>query len=766
MACKRFILALSLLAVAAGVWADESTELFKKAAGGSWSNPVTPVGQDMRRPPDLGAFFKSGKLALYAPEYFPAWAMGVNAPELTLFEGMDALGLGGPTRLALSCQGKTEVFPAGTPLDANKLAAMDRPWMLLWFTGAKGWRDFDFPLLLVLQRQPVSAAWSGGALRLTFKGDAGLVFLMPLFGYYKPPQADRSFADPAALPNIRPREWENNLPSAVAKRCDYFSSLCRCFPYFLKDSFQVDLKQNALKLHYEFLYHLSQDDWKTPPAKLAPLSPTLALAIRNGFPAKFDATPFDPVYPTTLGPWTGVQDADSYDLSLLTLQYLAETFVYDLNPDTSDPLALRAVSRLTLKDQEPPARTSADPVVDIFNSDRFKALSARYADPAARAKLKQLFTEEYLAPGRFRERSVSGSKFLFLGQEPYHPDSPGHVTAALFENLWIYSFNTGDYAWLSGGGARLERLASPLAALAWARAGDGKAVELGLGAGPALAYARLMYLAHDQRNFAWGAFWSTMEMLRVFVKCGPMGDYARDFQPWNGATPLGPRANATVCDPAHGWEIGGPGDDPGKGALWRRRWNMMTDFDLDRFLRENSTDVAGGLRHEFDTWLKTDFAKLGPDARFPASSDPWTNPAKLLSLYKEFLGESADRVRTRMGGWTLSWEQLEAASADGCPSPWVYWAFADVKRYERILDADVLPFTPGYRSLYPSPPSDLVFSAAPSAGLAAPAPCLPRWAAPNKGEASWGFGRITPCPGAAPSAVKPSEDGNGAAYSW
>ena len=93
-------------------------------------------------------------------------------------------------------------------------AQMSECWVLVWFAGAKGWRDWDGPWAVFLQRRPRSMALDREGLHFTFEGPAGLAALMPLYGYDKPPQAGKELPAPPGQPEkkIRTGEWTKRLP--------------------------------------------------------------------------------------------------------------------------------------------------------------------------------------------------------------------------------------------------------------------------------------------------------------------------------------------------------------------------------------------------------------------------------------------------------------------------------------------------------------------------------------------------------------------------
>jgi hypothetical protein len=838
LAFRTFMIPVLVLVVlsraAAAAQDSEWADAFKKAADQPWANPVMPVDKDPRKEPDLKAFLDEREMALMTPPYFPGWVISCGKPGLTLFHRLPQVWrVGGPTRLAFSAAGKTEVFQSGAEIPAEKLAAMDKPWMLVWFTGARGWEKFDMPMLVVLQHKPAAVEFKDD-LRLTFQEKAGVVTVANLYGYYKPPQDNREsrrWADargkdkpadgpfgmklgPTAPLNVRPYEWKDALPAGVVERCDYFAGLSRAVPVFLRDTFQVDLKENVLRVRCAFSYLTTSDDWGTKARTVAPVSPTFALCARYGLPVKFDGEVFDPVFPTTLGPWCVIPDRDRYEVSLGVLQYLSETYLMELNERSDDPLVKKAIEALTVTAPKMCLNTEPwgskdktyekrDMKLDVgsgktghygsiwvfLTSDRTKGYAMRYVKPEDRAKAQEnmrnyfeytCFTEEGYEP-----EQIGGKTFLTRNNEPsmyggYQGDSGKLIMDALLP-AWLYSYHGKDYAWIGPKVEVLEKLTPLLAMMGWAQAGRLCIAEMGGEAPPAMSFARLMYAARDQSRFAWGAYVTAMEMLQVHLKCGPMGEYARKFQPWHRFEKMDDTENATDCwGSGHGWQIGGPGrarikprlskayDVSGAQAFgsaqWVARWGCggcAHDLDFTCFLRENCLDTPGGLRFEFETEMKRNFADLieGPvrakeymwdHVRPAGQSYMQNNPAHLLMKYRHLLGESVEQVTKRLNGWELPWNDVFKASWCWEPDPWLPWALADNPKFERIMKAEALPWTPGLGSVYKADSVRLLYDDPysrkdPVSGdVLPPFPYIGFWAPPASPKGSlWGLGFIT-----------------------
>ncbi len=810
---SKFLRMAAFALLSSAAIADDFSDAFRKTAGAPWKNILSDKISDHRKALELPCPPEKGAFTVLAPEYYPGWAILSSSPEIYLFQGLpQTWRVGSPTRLAFSVAGTPKVFQEGSEIRKADLEKMDKPWMLVWFAGAKGWEKFDMPVLVVLKHRLKSAKFANG-LHLGFEKELGQIVIMNLFGFYRPPQdnpASRQFSDASgkssdgafgiklgelAPTNIRPYEWKDSLPAGIVERCDFLSSTARAIPYFIRDNFQVDLEKNALNISYDVKYLETSDDWGTKALKFAPVPPTISLAARYGFPIKFTGNYFDPVYPTTLGPWCGIKEADSYEVSVGILQYLSEAYEYELDTDSSDPIVKSAVETLTKEapnfclDGKPYPQKSYEkgyPKKDIkgtntnfcwgvITCDRTKAIAMRYVPSdkldAARENMRNLLEYSYFTKDGYKEEKIGEKTFLYrndAGLWGKCEEDAGKLAMDMFTTAWLYSYNAKDYGWISPKIEIMEQIASTLAQMGWARGGRASIAEMGDEASPAISFARLMYAARDQKRFAYGAYLSAMELLKVFVKCGPMGDYARKFQPWLRFEKMDDTENATdVWGGAWGWSIGGPGHKPiGKNMIpgadlvpfkrhgseqWSARWRCMADFDVDRFLAENCVETPGGLKFEFDTWLQRDFSDLGSGYKYEGkNSGPihFVNPARLMSFRKQYLGESTAQIRKLCNGWDMSYGDVFKSNWNWEPAPWIYWALKDKKEYSRIMKPESLPWAPGLRSEYAAGRNDLVFSSfkldgkSPSGEQLPPFPGIGWWktsAGPQGGGWSAGF---------------------------
>ncbi|MGB9608731.1 MAG: hypothetical protein ACPL7E_09355, partial [bacterium] len=264
---------------------------------------------------------------LLSTELSPAILIHSNKNKIVLFANMGKWGLSPPTFVSLPLRQGIRPLTQGESLTSPSLTA---PWLLASFTGAQGWENWDAPLLIVLQHSPSLIALNKNGLSLSFPKEAGDIVVMPLYGYYKPPQQGKDFLSLHNLPskNIRPWQWFRGLPQDVVRRCQYFSRVSRAFPLYVEERFA--LSGDDLIIRESFKWRYIRDDWGTTPIRLAPLPPALALAWWAGrnrlaqkpFPMVIYQPITDPDLFTPYGPWLGVENVDTYEMRFPLLQYI------------------------------------------------------------------------------------------------------------------------------------------------------------------------------------------------------------------------------------------------------------------------------------------------------------------------------------------------------------------------------------------------------------------------------------------------------------
>lgn len=267
----------------------------------------------------------NGELAVIQSELSPATLYHSTSKTLSFFANMPETGIGGPAFACIETEQGPKIFKWGERIDP---ARMRESWFVVWWAGATNWTNWDSPWFLTLQHRPKSIRFDAKGLHFTFTNDAGYAALMPMYGYSKPLPAGQESSPFANLKEKKKRvltwEWFKALPADPLARARYWASALREFPIYCADSFSVDRARDSVTIRQSFRWLSWNDDWKTEHLKLAPLSPVLAHAHREGFPAEFSKKPFDMEIFTSFGPFYGIEKVDSYEVTLPLLRRVNE----------------------------------------------------------------------------------------------------------------------------------------------------------------------------------------------------------------------------------------------------------------------------------------------------------------------------------------------------------------------------------------------------------------------------------------------------------
>ncbi|MGB9595234.1 MAG: hypothetical protein ACPL7B_03035, partial [Candidatus Poribacteria bacterium] len=376
---------------------------------------------------------------------------------ITFFANMMDYGLGAPTYSAYITQNGQEqaIIKSGEKMNPNE---MSENWVLVWFAGAIGWENWDSPWVVFLQKRPVSMTIDENGLSFEFKESAGYIVLLPLYGYYKPPQKNKISLVTYGLPSkgITTWEWSNGIQAKALDRIRYWAKVSREFPIYCEDSFSVDRSKDTVTIRQKFDWISIDDDWKTPHLKLAPISPPLGqVALDKGFPVKFSKPIKNVDMFTPYGPYTGIEGVDSYDVEFQVLQYINEMEAYDPPNTDVHPTVKMALDKLHQTANEKfksPDRYEYDHgglgnFCWAIMGDQWYAKAIPYYDKEmqrlATASLTKYFKDDVLVKERFKEREYpkgSGQKYLILegpgiGSWGVLGDA-GKFSSNLLETLW------------------------------------------------------------------------------------------------------------------------------------------------------------------------------------------------------------------------------------------------------------------------------------------------------------------------------------------
>ena len=187
---------------------------------------------------------------------------------LTLFAGLDELGLGQPSKVAYRTKnGKIAIKELNADFSPNDMGAS---WLLFWFDGKNNWNALDIPALVVLQHQPEKIISSkpedGCGITLKFKDEMGAIVATPLLG------SRIVYPEETA-------KWGSNLPDTIVAECDFLAKAMRNYPVRGKDKYQIAEKDIKVAIDYEFLS--SEDDWGTKGIYFAPYPYWVSLAAEH-----------------------------------------------------------------------------------------------------------------------------------------------------------------------------------------------------------------------------------------------------------------------------------------------------------------------------------------------------------------------------------------------------------------------------------------------------------------------------------------------------
>ena len=621
---------------------------------GSYGPPSGKVSAQIERVrPDRSAEtpWTNGALSVVQTELSPATLWHSTSRTLSFFANMPQTGLGGPSYVCMSTELGPKIFQPGANIDPQK---MRESWFVVWWAGAKGWTNWDSPWFLTLQHRPEKISFDTNGLRFTFRGEAGYAALMPMYGYFKPLPTGSENSPFARLKEKKKRiltwEWSKALPADPLARARYWASALREFPIYCEDSFSVDRAHDRVVLRQKFRFISWDDDWKTKHLKLAPVSPVLALAYLDGFPAEFTKKPDDMQIFTPYGPYFGVEGVDQYDVTLPVLRYLNETEVVDGNVTNTPPIVQSALKKLRdtarAKFSSPDKYNYDHGGLNNFcwaiQGDEWYAKALPYMDDATRsiaiASLKKYFREDVLVTNRFKLREFpkgSGHSYYILegpgiGSWGVLGDA-GKFSANMLQTIWAYAHFTGDWDLIRERWPLIKMLFTTPAETRWVGFGRDAIAELGDEAAPCLAFARLAYKIGDMESYNYACQMFARELAHLWAKQRG-AKYFRENQPWHSMEAMDDEVYLTnLWGDLAGWQIDGPKYPAKVGERqFNNRWVRFKNEDVARFYRDY---LFADVKREFDL-LQT---------RWPAERK-WKNDShimpSLVQLRSLFLNES------------------------------------------------------------------------------------------------------------------------------
>jgi hypothetical protein len=592
------------------------------ASNGIGPVPIFPIGPRVprhltpwtmalaQRPPTPGT------MTVLETQLSPAWLLRSGDTGLTLFGDSRKAGLGAPTHIAFATAAGTRVLAAGVSLDAAALKTMAQPWLLVWWQGADGWRQWDAPSLVVFQHRPSSIRLDENGVSVKFAGPAGYVTTMPLFGYAKLPQQaafaqdPRQFRLPPDWPadQLHPWTWATHLPPFVAARCAWWTGALRQIPYSVHETYAIDHGTGSVAIHDAFDYADVPNDWNTTPIVLAPLSPSLALARRGGYPITVGAKLTDCQCATLLGPYVAVEGQRSLDYRLNIGPYWMQAADPNVSPVPAgaDTAAARAQSALL----HAAAQSTSDDEAQMWDYHdensiwnmqgadiRDAAVQTAYTVGSGRQDrkgwLQSRVLDTLLDRTRYRmdERGETLTRRYFVGpgigdfSAGDYGDAGKLGTDSIWD-AWLYAYHTGDYQTIADHWDLITSLNVTPLTMSWAGQGRATIAEMGDEAPPMLALARLAYAVGDRETYAAAVLWYARELVHTVIKEGAFVQYRTEFRPWGPGWDTPTETATNLWGSNAGWQGGGfrtmrPGENQ-----WNNFYVRLDDPDTLRFQRK------------------------------------------------------------------------------------------------------------------------------------------------------------------------------------
>jgi len=451
-------------------------------------------------------------------------------------------------------------------------------------------------------------------LSLEFATGAGHVILMPQ------PLLETT----STYPSIWVPQGPEQVAPGVREGCDRWARALRSWPVNCREEFKVLAGQDVLRLRGTYEYVETEDDWGTEGVKTAPLPPTLALALRTGFPATLaEKMREDLAVPTAYGPYS-VVPGDTYTVDL-PLKHLNQTETQQ-PPDTEDPVVALAAQQVAQRMEQKFTDGSEERIWDHGGGgnycwqvmgDRWYAKALAYAPEAARRNAKACMAS-YVRNWVLNEakyKPFQGKLILEgpgIGNWGGYDDS-GKFSSNILETLWCYAYYTGDWDIIRERWDTVQKLFVTPRECRWRGFGRDAIAEMGDEAAPPLCLARMAYQIGDMDTYAFAAYIYARECVHLWVKTKPeCGEWFRSLEPWHNAEPMeGPLWLTNLWGDVAGWQIDGPDYPKQTGERQcRNRWVRFSNEDVGAFMRETLGEDT--LRRELDWWLTREDSPYKP----------------------------------------------------------------------------------------------------------------------------------------------------------
>ncbi len=500
---------------------------------------------------DLGRAAKRD-FYVYHNDIFPGFLLHTRRNELHLFRGLDKVGLSAPTHLAWSENGRVKVAKA----PAQTGARLSAPWILVWFSGGRGWDSvrytpyespqskaagpIDVPWLVILQR-PAVATLSAQGLSVSGKAPLGHVVFMPLFGSQK----------------LRPAHtagWASGLPKEVMERATQWTAISRRFPLYAREDYQVDEARDVVRIRNTFDYLTINDHWKTAGLTVAPLPPVVALAYTSKFRITFDAPPADLSMVTHWGPYWGVKGKPGYTYGVKgILKYVDE--VEAVRSFKTNTPGFKEVKDLLLWRMGVAAKGEADPRQAYSIDWGMGMLGAwmralKYLPQDLRKQLtayvqrENLLNGHFLNPDTYEERRVpvspqaSTSVLVVKSGQQTDPQDLVKQTSRMPYVVWQYGYYSGDWKTVRQRYDLVKKMYGFNLLLGWSNVGPEYTAEhakISAKQGP-IGLARLAKQFGDQPTYDYGAYLLAKALINEWAWDVAAVPYMKKHAPWFHST--------------------------------------------------------------------------------------------------------------------------------------------------------------------------------------------------------------------------------------
>jgi len=517
-----------------------------------------------------------------------------------------ASGFGTPQVLYARMKDGVKAFRQGAVIDGGSL---ESPWLLVSYAGAPD-APFDVPSLIVLARRPAEIRWPG-ARKLVASYDkpgTGWVARMPLYGWYKPSKKG-GWSKAAPSPERDPRTWTwpESFPADVAKRCDYFTRLCRAFPVRAKESFSVDSTADTVTTRLDFEWLTVADDWNTRPLRLAPIQPILAFTqLYKGFPISFSAKIKDLDYMTQFGPFMGAEDVDRIEYTIPVGRYVNSVLELDKARLTTDVDRKVLENIQTLMERKFGGSDSKldewvhdhggpQNFVWSFHSDSWyaRAIPLVSADVAARAKRLwkgfmdgfALTPEAGWVPHRHRWVLAGPGSGAWGGF-----DDRGKLGSTTLLTVWAYGHFTGDWDLIRRHWDFIKGMYNTdMDSASWLEYCRKSHAEWGDIGAPSIALARMAWQVGDMDTHLYCTYLAGRQLVGHFAVMHG-GKYFHALGPHRTDVPMPELVFPSNFNPWHGWWVNGPGFVPKclpPEEQWTNIFVRMSCPDVGRFYKDS-----------------------------------------------------------------------------------------------------------------------------------------------------------------------------------